>query len=284
MSGRIRSVKPEWLEDEELLRSGSDARVLSVALMLLADDHGNGRCIPEVMEGQVFPFDNDRYRRFRESLARLSSMGFVCLYKVRGQTYFSIVNWKKHQRVDKPGKPRVPGPNDSDSEVITDTRGVLRKGSGDIRETLAPDHDHDHDHERERVSLTEPPTGSVGLPHCAWDDISTYYREWADETGCTRVMLTGPKQVQTALRVVGDVMRQHGCDLRAATRRTFAAAHALATRTHDGDVYLALRKVQVPRPVDRPDEETQEQWEARQRDLAENGPEYLRAAGEVNHG
>jgi hypothetical protein len=43
MSGRIRTIKPEWLEDELLAAASDEARVLSVALILMADDYGRGR-------------------------------------------------------------------------------------------------------------------------------------------------------------------------------------------------------------------------------------------------
>jgi hypothetical protein len=130
VSGRIRSVKPEWLADERLLRAGTDARVLSIALLLMADDYGRGRYIAEVMGPQVFPFEPEQSRVFREAFARLSAMGFVVLYKVRSQTYFAIVNWAKHQKVDKPGKPHVP-------EHLESLEELSRKS----RETLEPDLD-----------------------------------------------------------------------------------------------------------------------------------------------
>ncbi|HEX2675685.1 MAG TPA: hypothetical protein VHM19_03580, partial [Polyangiales bacterium] len=96
-----------------------------------------------------FPFEPDPLAMFRESLARLSDCGFVMLYEVRGQRYFAIRNWNKHQKVDKPGKPRVPGPNESDSGDLKDSR-ESREDSENVRASLAPDHDHDHDHEEER--------------------------------------------------------------------------------------------------------------------------------------
>jgi hypothetical protein len=108
--GRIRTVKPEWLEDELLLRAGLGARVLSVSLLLIADDYGRGRFIEPVLAAQVFPFETDPSRAFHESFMRLSQMGFVGVYEVRGQRYFEIRNWEKHQRVMHPGKPHVPAP------------------------------------------------------------------------------------------------------------------------------------------------------------------------------
>ncbi len=171
MSGRIRTIKPEWLEDEGLLRAGSDARVLSVALILIADDYGRGRCIPEVLAGQVFPFDAEPSRACREALARLSRMGFVELYEVRGQQYYGIRNWSKHQRVDKPSNPRVPAPSESNSKGLDgsrDPRETLASPSGDPRETLAPDPDPDPDPEgrgpRAR-SRAIPPPPTPGAEH-----------------------------------------------------------------------------------------------------------------------
>ena len=40
---RIRTIKPEWLEDERLALASPPARVMSVALICMADDFGRGR-------------------------------------------------------------------------------------------------------------------------------------------------------------------------------------------------------------------------------------------------
>jgi hypothetical protein len=109
MSGRIRTVKPEWLEDERLLACNSDARVLSVALLLMADDHGNGRAGPEAtIAARVFPLDPSAYRKALDELLGW----YVCLYEVGGQKYFAIRNWQKHQKVKNPSAPRVPEPTE----------------------------------------------------------------------------------------------------------------------------------------------------------------------------
>lgn len=150
---RIRTIKPEWLEDEQLLRAGSHARVLSIALILVADDYGRGRCIPEALAAQVFPFEVESSRLFRDALASLSAMGFVGIYRVREQRYFQIRNWARHQRVDKPGKPRVPAPNGndfSDLETSGEPRESFSTESRQSRETLVPDLDLDLDQERDR--------------------------------------------------------------------------------------------------------------------------------------
>ena len=89
MSGRIRSLKPEWLEDERMMRASLEARVLSVALILLADDYGNGRASAFLLAGRVFPGKDQAI--VESALAELSSW-FVKLYEIDGQSYFQVSN------------------------------------------------------------------------------------------------------------------------------------------------------------------------------------------------
>lgn len=137
MSGRIRSVKPEWLEDERLALASDAARTLSIALILLADDYGNGRANTVQLTGRVFPGKPPEH--LANALEELLSIDYVRLYEVDGQRYFSIRNWSKHQRVDKPGKEKVPPPPD-ESKTNPDTSensGESRENSGESREKNA---------------------------------------------------------------------------------------------------------------------------------------------------
>jgi uncharacterized phage protein (TIGR02220 family) len=124
MSGRIRSIKPEWLDDQKMSECGVHARLLSVALILLADDQGNGRGHPLYVAGQVFHSEPDAVAVTEKALGELEAIGFIKRYSVRGQDYFAIINWTKHQRVDHPGKPRVPGPEDAEPAPATAPKAV----------------------------------------------------------------------------------------------------------------------------------------------------------------
>ncbi len=105
MSGRIRTIKPEWLDDEKLALSSPEARVLSVALILLADDHGNGRAAIPLLAGRVFPGKDLAVTE--KALSELLGW-FVNTYEVSGQSYYHLRNWSKHQRIRFRGDPRVP--------------------------------------------------------------------------------------------------------------------------------------------------------------------------------
>jgi hypothetical protein len=150
MSGRIRSIKPEWLEDELLASASDEARVLSVALILAADDHGRGRAALGAIAAEAWRYQLEAddgkntpavLAKASRALGELVRIRFVSVYEVNRQRYFEIRNWKKHQRVDKPSKPKVPPPPVEESRALEapsrDPRETLARNSGDPREDAA---------------------------------------------------------------------------------------------------------------------------------------------------
>lgn len=108
MSGRIRSIKPEILDDEKTASLPSDAWRLFVSLWLLADDYGNTHASPKRIRAACFwALENVD---FDAAMARLTADRLIVLYETDGQRYLHIVGWSKHQKVDKPGKPHCPAP------------------------------------------------------------------------------------------------------------------------------------------------------------------------------
>lgn len=127
MSGRIRTIKPELLEDAVTAGLSDMAFRLFISCILLADDHGRLRFEPAFIRGTVYWARDVDAEAFTLALAELEPL--VMAYVVKGQRYGAIRNWKKHQRVDKPGKPRLPEPPPE----------TLANVSRDSREDLAPD-------------------------------------------------------------------------------------------------------------------------------------------------
>lgn len=126
MSGRIRTIKPELLEDAVTAGLSDTAFRIFIAAILLADDYGCLRFESAWLQGQVFWARSVDPSTFAKALSELSPL--VNEYSVNGQRYGAIRNWSKHQRVSHPGKPRVPGPPES-----------LPPSSGESRETRVPD-------------------------------------------------------------------------------------------------------------------------------------------------
>lgn len=142
MAGRIRSIKPEILEDEKTAELSHIEWRLFVSLFLIADDHGNLRGESSYIRGQCLWATDDTREDVEDALEGLARVSLVSRYTVRGQSYYHIPGWSKHQRVDKPGKARMPGPDEADSEsyssVAADSRDS-RETPRNVIETLAPD-------------------------------------------------------------------------------------------------------------------------------------------------
>lgn len=152
---RIRTIKPEWRTDEKLGACSDAARVLSVALITMADDYGRGRGSLAIIAAETWACElaKDDGAHASETLAKASralrelvEMEYVDLYEVRGQRYFVLRNWRGHQKVDHPGRPIVPPPDsESDSEKPDENedsrkpRAVLAKSSRESREGLVAD-------------------------------------------------------------------------------------------------------------------------------------------------
>lgn len=143
---RIRTIKPELLEDEKTATLDDIEWRLFVSMIMMADDYGNLRAAHAKLAGSAFWGSPKPLDVIAAALARLEAVGLVRAYRVADQVYAHLRGWDKHQRVDKPGKPQCPLPP---AELPRESRETPENP----RETLAPDRDRDQDLEKDR----EPP-------------------------------------------------------------------------------------------------------------------------------
>ncbi|MCA3109856.1 MAG: conserved phage C-terminal domain-containing protein [Rhodocyclaceae bacterium] len=127
---RIRSIKPEFWQDTRMAAQPALVRLVFVCLWSMADDEGR-------IEGDaasVWRFGSFREdsRDVANALASLISLRRVLAYEVDGNPYFQIVNWTKHQKVDKPSKSKFPSPPMGCEERPESSRILAnpREGSG----------------------------------------------------------------------------------------------------------------------------------------------------------
>lgn len=115
MSGRIRTIKPELLEDEKTAGLSHSTWRAFVSILLLADDYGNLRANPKLLDGAIF-WARDAEHDIEKVIAELNEAGLVQLYAHNGQRYIHIRKWAKHQKVDRPGPARCPQPPSDDNQ------------------------------------------------------------------------------------------------------------------------------------------------------------------------
>lgn len=166
MARRIRSIKPEILDDEKTALLSHLEYRLFVGSWIVADDYGNLRGDPDYLRGQIVWASRDSRETVAKALETLAKTGLLTPYSVRGQTYYHVTTWEKHQRIDKPGKRGMPGQDQSDSPVITqasDDSRESRESSGNPRESLATDTDQDQEGEQDREEEI-PPSASKRSP------------------------------------------------------------------------------------------------------------------------
>jgi hypothetical protein len=111
---RIRTVKPEFWEDELLGVMPRDARLLFIATFNMADDEGILRWTPSYIKAQAFMYDDDLTIKDVDQLMRcLTDTGLVFPYigGAAKQQMALVVNFRKHQRINRPQKSKLPPPS-----------------------------------------------------------------------------------------------------------------------------------------------------------------------------
>lgn len=82
-------------------------RLLAIALLNWSDDEGYFMANPILIRGQVFPFMDDS-KMIPRSLQDLSRVGWIALGKDdQGRDVGMVLNFSKHQRVDKPQPSKI---------------------------------------------------------------------------------------------------------------------------------------------------------------------------------
>lgn len=117
---RIRTLKPEFWQDEKLSPLPPLERLVFLGLLSMADDAGRLVDNVKAIDGMLFPHTDDTSRDAIETLARLKR---VCRYTAEsGQKCIQILGWAKHQKVDNPAKHVLPAPTPQDLERQPDTK------------------------------------------------------------------------------------------------------------------------------------------------------------------
>jgi len=102
---RIRTIKPEFWTDERVGECSPNARLLFVGMWNFADDHGGIERSARQLKAQIYPYDSIDCEPL---IQELLSAGLLIEYEVEGKKYLHIKGFRLHQKVEKPGKPRVP--------------------------------------------------------------------------------------------------------------------------------------------------------------------------------
>ena len=132
---RIRTIKPEFWAHPLLGKLDDATKLMAIALLNYADDHGYFHAEPNLVRGFCRPFDDNSTitRRCLENLAKIEYIS-VCTNEDYGLIGY-IENFTKHQRVDRPNDSKLVryySTNDRRmiDEASTPEKEGKRKGKG----------------------------------------------------------------------------------------------------------------------------------------------------------
>ena len=175
---RIRTIKPEFWKNPDLAKLSADTRLLALALLNYADDEGYFLADPVVIRGELFPFTESSVS-IQLGLTHLSNADYLHLYTGRnGRTYGLVVNFKKHQWLNRPTasklKDYIDLTADSQSpQLQLNDDSLTEQGSGNREkeqgrsEPVAP----------VVVELQYPNELNTEAFRASWDHYLTYRRE-----------------------------------------------------------------------------------------------------------
>ena len=147
---RIRTIKPEFWQNETMARLPADTRLLAIAILNHSDDHGYFQAHPQLVRAACCPFMEgsvNAHGVFREAsvivqemLRELSSISWIEVRKSNdGRLLGKVVNFKVHQYVQRPQRSKIAEifealkpfrePSVNDHGTITE-RSAQEQGSG----------------------------------------------------------------------------------------------------------------------------------------------------------
>ena len=117
---RIRSIKPEFWRSADISALSVEDRLLFIGLWSYVDDNGVGLDRVPLVCADLFADDlardpRETLARVTEGLRRLSEAGRIVRYRADSRDLLAVVNWARHQRIDKPNRPRYPPPTCDDA-------------------------------------------------------------------------------------------------------------------------------------------------------------------------
>lgn len=118
---RIRTIKPEFWTNPQVVHCPFAARLLFIGTWNFADDHGNLPRDAEKLKLQVFPGDDVDVGALIDALI---AQGLLIEYSVSDQCYLHIPTFRKHQVINRPSRPLFPLPDKDSIEAAQDKKNV----------------------------------------------------------------------------------------------------------------------------------------------------------------
>jgi uncharacterized phage protein (TIGR02220 family) len=124
---RIRTIKPSFWVSEQVMSCSIDARLFFIGLWTFADDSGVIKNSPMSLKAQIFPGDNMNSTSIRRIVDELYTNKLLMPFSdENGEQYLYILNWAKHQKIDKSLERLKAPPLDLIKDFISNSTSIRR--------------------------------------------------------------------------------------------------------------------------------------------------------------
>lgn len=138
---RIRSIKPEFWDDEHIASLPMECRLFYIGCWTFADDQGVFNANPSFLKSRIFPYDDDlKVSEVKAWLKKLEEVQMIIPFAHKRDRYYLIRSFSEHQVVDKRYFKRV-----VPEDVVSSVLNTDKNSTGDHAETT-----------------TSPPCGHTG--------------------------------------------------------------------------------------------------------------------------
>lgn len=150
---RIRTIKPEFWEDEKIGLLSHGARLLFLCCLNLSDDEGRLRWNTYYLASNAFMYDEIKIETMEKWMKELVDNELIYVYQAGEAKYHVglVKNFKKHQVINRPQPSKFPPPNDH-SDSVNDS--VNDSMNGSVSDSL-PEREKEREKEREEKRDTD---------------------------------------------------------------------------------------------------------------------------------
>jgi hypothetical protein len=133
---RIRTIKPSFFTSLTIADLTLEQRLTFIGLWTHCDDEG--RCVydPRLIRAALWPLSDRTIADVAGDVQVLTEASLMTHYKVGERAYLAVANWSEHQKVNRPTKSSLPGPESGVACPVTcgdshslRTHGVITEDS-----------------------------------------------------------------------------------------------------------------------------------------------------------
>jgi len=115
---RNRMIKIDFWEDEKTGNLSDSAKCLFIGMWNFADDEGLIRYSPDYLKSHIFVYSSKSINYYKKLMKELESANLIFPYQGKyNQKYAYIINFHKHQIINRPQKSKLPPPSLQSAKV-----------------------------------------------------------------------------------------------------------------------------------------------------------------------